>query len=46
MERSKTKESKGRTNVFNLQESLSEKCLMQKYYSKVFKDSPTKKNNF
>ena len=35
-----------RVNVFNLQESLSEKCLMQSFYSRVFKHSPTKTNNF
>ena len=25
-------------NVFNLQESLSEKCLMQTFYENIFKD--------
>lgn len=33
-------------NVFNLQESLSEKCIMQKFYERIFDDSPAKKNNF
>ena len=29
-------------NVFSLKSSLSEKCLMQKCYSKVFDDKPEK----
>lgn len=45
---SKPKKSskKSKMNVFNLQESLSEKCLMQQFYYRVFKDSPAKKSNF
>ena len=40
------KQISSKTNVFNLRESLSEKCMIQQFYSKVFKDSPAKKNNF
>lgn len=42
---SKTK-NHSKINVFNLQQSLSEKCLMQSFYERVFKASPSKMNNF
>jgi hypothetical protein len=38
---------KVRANVFNLQSSLSENCLMQSFYGRVFNPSPSSKmNNF
>ena len=33
-------------NVFSLHESLSEKCLMQQFYGRLFKEGSAKKNNF
>lgn len=39
-------EKPSKINVFSLQESLSEKCLMQQFYGRLFKEGSAKKNNF
>jgi hypothetical protein len=34
-----------RVNVFSLRESLSEKCIMQGFYERIFDACPVKRNN-
>lgn len=42
----KSKSKQTKRSVFSDAESLSEKCLMQKFYSKVFRPLPSSMANF